>query len=249
MYQGDQFGNMLELRQLTKKYKNMLQALNYARTKGLKGKISVKWPTLDILMVDGVPIAYKGDLTAFSVKRDVDISIIEMSDPELIVESNDRDYIKLDSIESLLSLVKEVAINEGIVLEGRVFPVIHLFEPGSVAVDVKKWGSALMDVDTPVITLKEFLSKDIMAYNMVSITDRWVLDVVICNRVIIGATLSMPEQVEPITGADAFNYPLESPGKWIVTHAKPLSCPPINFKIDERVLEKAKTVLTGVVRA
>ncbi|UXD22922.1 hypothetical protein IPA_09625 [Ignicoccus pacificus DSM 13166] len=215
----------------------------------MKGKISVKWPTLDILMVDGVPIAYKGDLTAFSIGRDVDISIIEMSDPELIVESNDKDYIKLDSIESLLSLIKEVVVTEGVVLEGILFPVIHLFEPGSVAVDDKKWGSDLLVVDTPVLTLKDLLMADTMAYNIVSVTDRWVLDIVICNKVVIGASLSMPEQVEPITGADAFNYPIESPGKWIVTHAKPLSCPPINFKIDRRIVEKAKNVVTGVVKA
>jgi hypothetical protein len=99
------------------------------------------------------------------------------------------------------------------------------------------------------LKLKELLAdKTSVAYNIVSLTDRWVLDIVMCNKVIIGASLSMPEQVESVNGADAFNYPLESPGKWLITYSAPLSCPPINFKVDRRLIEKAKTVVTGVVK-
>ena len=234
---------------LSKKYKDMLAALNDSRSKGLNGRISVKWPTLDILMVDGTPIAYKGDLAAFSIDREIDIATYEMSDPEMVVESHDQDYIKLDSFDSLLSLVKEVRVKEGVVLNGTLIPVIHLFEPSSVAISTKSWGSYLERVEIPVNTLKSVLSRsDSVALNIVSLTDRWVLDIVMCNKIVIGASLSMPEQVSSITGADAFNYPLESPGQWLITYASPLSCPSMNFVVVNELIEKARNVVTGVVK-
>jgi len=234
---------------LSKKYTDMLAALNESRSRGLNGRISVKWPTLDILMVDGTPIAYKGDLGAFSIEKKIDIVTYEMSDPEMVIESNDQDYIKLDSLDSLLSLIREVRVKEGVILNGKLVPVIHLFEPSSIAVSTRSWGSYLNKTEVPVSTLRDVLShKDSIALNIVSITDRWVLDIVMCNNIVIGASLSMPEQVSSITGADAFNYPLESPGLWLITYAEPLTCPSINFVVSKELFEKARNVVTGVVK-
>lgn len=69
-----------------------------------------------------------------------------------------------------------------------------------------------------------------------------------CKGSIIGASLSMPEQLETIVGADAFVYPLQSPGKWLITTAKSLLCPDIEIRPDPALLEKAKEIKEGVVK-
>ncbi|ALU12803.1 hypothetical protein EYM_07675 [Ignicoccus islandicus DSM 13165] len=232
-----------------KKFNTLFEALQEIRSAGLSGRLNVKWPPLDILITDGVAIAFKGDLAAFSIPSKIEITFIKMSSEELFIEMMDPDYIKLESPESLLTLVKEIRVREALVLNGTVIPVVQLFEPSSVSVDTDNWGSMLLDVPDPPSELRELLgSEEDVAYNIVSVNDRWILDVVKCNKTIIGASLTMPEQVGAIYGVDAFQYPLGSSGKWIVTFSKPTYCAPINFVIDENLINKAREVVTGVIK-
>ena len=229
-------------------YKDLIKALSEAMNSGKNAKIHVVWPYLEILIVEGVPIAFRGDLSAFSSEVSK-VFITELNEAEVIAELEDKDYRKIGSINELMSLIKVLTAKEGLVLNGRLVPVVQLFDPSSAAVDNEFWESFTKDVDDPKSTLAELLFVDKpLAYNIVSLTDRWVLDILICREKVIGASLSMPEQVETITGADAFVYPLQSPGKWLITTAKSLLCPNIEIIPDPRLVEKAKNVGEGVVK-
>ncbi len=229
---------------------DLLKAINEVQSKGLSARVSVVWPTLDILFVEGTVMGYRGDLSSFSISKELDVSIISLSEPEALIELEDKDYIHISSIESLIALIKEIVAKEAVILKGKAYPVLHLLDPSSVSVDAKSWKSKSYDVDDPSLFLKDmFESEERLALNIVSLTDRWTLDVLYCKGSVMGATLYMPEQVETINGADAFVYPLRSPGKWVVTVAKPFLCPEINVKLAPEVEKKLATTFEGVVKA
>ncbi len=229
-------------------YKDLIKALSETMNGGKSAKLHVVWPYLEILFVEGVPIAFRGDLGAFSSNVSK-VFVTELNEAEVIAELEDRDYKKIGSVNELMSLIKVVTAKEGIVLDGNLIPVVQLFDPSSAAVDNMYWESFTKDVDEPKAMFKELLIVDKpLAYNIVSLTDRWVLDILICKEKVIGASLSMPEQIETVTGADAFVYPLQSPGKWLITSAKSLLCPDIEIIPDPKLVEKAKNVNEGVMK-
>ncbi|NPA85224.1 MAG: hypothetical protein GXO07_04370 [Crenarchaeota archaeon] len=231
------------------KGKDLLKAINTVRSKGLSARVSVVWPTLDILFIEGVVMGYKGDLSSFSVSHHVDVNVFSFSDAEALVELEDKDYIHVNSIESLISLIKEITVKEALVIGGRVFPILHLIDPSSINVDVTTWRSFTEDVDEPKLFFyNEFVNNEAVVYNIVSLTDNWTLDILYCRGSVMGATLYMPEQVETVTGADAFLYPLSSPGKWLITKARPFLCPEIKVRLDPELEEKIKKSEEGVVK-
>jgi len=234
---------------LEERTNDILKAISIVRNKGLSARVSVVWPTLDILFVEGTVIGYRGSLSGFSASQKLDVSVIALSDAEALVEMEDKDYTHIDSLESLISLIKEITTREALVLKGKIFPVIHLFDPSSVNVDTSSWSSSTLDVEDPKELFYDiFTSDESIALNIVSLTDRWTLDVLYCRGTIMGSTLYMPEQVETINGADAFMYPLQSPGKWLLTKAKPFLCPRMNVKLDPELERKLTQVQEGVVK-
>jgi len=234
---------------LEERTNDILKAISVVRNKGLSARVSVVWPTLDLLFVEGTVIGYRGSLSGFSASHKLDVSVIALSDAEALVEMEDKDYTRIDSLESLISLIKEITAREALILKGKVFPVVHLFDPSSVNVDASSWNSSTLDVEDP----KEFFyniftTSDSVALNIVSLTDRWTLDVLYCSGTVMGSTLYMPEQVETISGADAFVYPLQSPGKWLVTRARPFLCPKMNVRLDPELEKKLAQAQEGVVK-
>jgi len=227
---------------------DLLSLINYVASKGLNCRISVVWPPLDLLFAEGHIMGYRGDLSSFSLPKKLEINVYELTDEEILVELEDKDYIKLDSIESLISLIKEIVVREALVIKGKVYPVAQLIDPSSVSVDTETWESVSVTVEEPKEFLGTLISGGHKAINVVSLTERWTLDVLACDDKILGASLYMPESVETIKGSDAFVFPLESPGKWIVTMAKPFLCPKVSLVLDPRLDERLKGVETGVVK-
>ena len=237
------------LGKLEEKSKDLLNAINLVISKGLNARVSTSWPPLDLLFAEGSIMGYRGDLSSFSSKEVNEVKVYQLSDEEVIVELEDKDYIKLDSLTSLISLIKEVVAREALVINRNLFPVLRLLDPSSVSVDLNYWESFTIDVPSPSdFLLRTFKGAKAIALNIVSITDRWSLDVIVCNEVIMGSALYMPESVETIYGADAFVYPLQSPGKWAITSAKPLLCPKLVVRLDPKLEEAAANQETGVVK-
>ena len=238
------------LGKLEEKSKDLLSAINVVTSKGLNARVSTSWPPLDLLFAEGSIMGYRGDLSSFSSKEVSEVKVYSLIDEEVMVELEDKDYIKLDSLTSLISLINEVVAREALVIRRNVFPVLRLLDPSSVSVDLNYWESFTVDVSSPPdFLLKMFKGSKATALNIVSITDRWSLDVIICDETIMGSVLYMPESVETIYGADAFVYPLQSPGKWIITSAKPLLCPKLLVRLDPKLEEVAASQETGVVKA
>ncbi len=226
-------------------WKDIVEALSEIRRKGLTGKLIFPARSLKILFSEGAPIGYIGNLNEMGEASEM--HFIELSSEEILIEMGNRMYTRVDSYEKLIAHIRKVKARHALVLKGTPYYVVHLYDPTSVEVK-NTWTAKLSEVIDPVERLREILEGEPNAsIHVVSISDKWTLDVLKCGNVILGSALMMPEYVEPLTGANAFHVPLKSGGTWMWVQAPPTSCPEIKVEPLPELIERTKRVDTGVI--
>ncbi len=230
-----------------KVWRDVVEALSEVKRKGLTGKLIFPARSLKILFSEGAPLGYIGNLNELG--EATEIQFIELSSEEILVEMGNKMYSRVESYERLIAHIKRVKARQALVLRGTPYYVVHLYDPTSVEIK-NEWTAKMSDILDPADGLKEVLeSRANASIHIISITDRWTLDILKCGNVILGSALMMPEYVEPLTGVNAFHVPLRSRGTWVWVHAPPVSCPEIKVEPIPEIVEKVRGVNTGVVEA
>ena len=230
-----------------KVWRDIVEAISEVKRKGLTGKLILPARSLKILFSEGAPMGYIGNLNEMG--EATEIQFVELSSEEILVEMNNKMYTRVDSFEKLIAHIKRVKARHALVLKGTPYYVVHLFDPTTIEIK-NEWTAVMNDIRDPAEGLRSILESRVDAsIHIISISDRWTLDIFKCGNVILGSALMMPEYVEPLTGVNAFHVPLRSGGTWVWVHAPPVSCPEIKVEPVPELVDKVRGMNTGVVEA